>query len=175
MPTNTGVISMELHDLCFLYCWFLCAVNPLLTGAFPYQRWIVRNFVVWLMFFTLLVERWCLIKGFRIAGPVCGVSICSQWILLAIEADVWYLLSFLCKRVVEQTAKIQVSGKLMKLRLCYCNVICHSVMDDINGPVCDETAGHQWFPVARDHWLGALVVQCAVISSPVDSPHKSSA
>ena len=50
----------------------LCAVNPLLTGGFPYARST--------MLFALLVERWCLIKGFCIAGPVCGVSICSKWI-----------------------------------------------------------------------------------------------
>ena len=30
------------------------------------------------MHFALLVKRWCLIKGFHIAGPVCGVSICSN-------------------------------------------------------------------------------------------------
>ena len=60
----------------------LCAVNPLLTGRFPYRRSIVWNCVVWLMHFVLLVERWWLIKGFhiavRIAVPVCGVSICSN-------------------------------------------------------------------------------------------------
>ena len=57
----------------------LCAVKPLLTGGFPYRRSIVRN-CVWLMHFALLVERWCLtnVKGFRFAGPVCGVSICSN-------------------------------------------------------------------------------------------------
>ena len=66
----------------FLVLLVLCAVNPLLTGGFPYRRSIVRNCVVWLMLFALLVERWCLIKGFRIAGPVCGVSSCSKWILL---------------------------------------------------------------------------------------------
>ena len=48
--------------------------------------------------------------------------------------------------------EMQVSRKLMKLRLCYCYVICHSVIDDIIVPVCDETTGHQWIPVARDHW-----------------------
>ena len=56
----------------------LCAGYPLLTGGFPYRRSIVQNCVVWLMHFALLVERWCLIKGFHIAGPVCGVSICSS-------------------------------------------------------------------------------------------------
>ena len=55
-----------------------CAVNPLLTGGFPYRRSIVRNCVVWSMHFALLVERWCLIKGFHIAGPVCCVCICSN-------------------------------------------------------------------------------------------------
>ena len=48
----------------------LCSVNPLLTSRFPYKRSIVRNFVVWLMLFALLAERWCLIRYFRIAGPV---------------------------------------------------------------------------------------------------------
>ena len=56
----------------------LCAVNPLLTGGFPYRRSIVWNCVVWLMHFALLVERWCMIKGFHIPGPVGGVSICSN-------------------------------------------------------------------------------------------------
>ena len=56
----------------------LCAVNPLLTGGFPYRRSIVRNCAVWLMHFALLVECWCLMKDFHIAGPVCGVSICSN-------------------------------------------------------------------------------------------------
>ena len=55
-----------------------CVVNPLLTGGFRYRRPIVRNSVVWLMHFALLAERWYLIKGFHIAGPVCGVSICSN-------------------------------------------------------------------------------------------------
>ena len=56
----------------------LCAVNPLLTGGFPYRRSIVWNCVVWLMHFALLVEHWCMIKGFHIPGPVCGVSIWSN-------------------------------------------------------------------------------------------------
>ena len=60
----------------------------------------------------------------------------------------------------------------MKLRLCYCYIICHSVMDDINGLVCDKTTGHQWIPVPRDHWSGALVVQYAAIPSPVVSHTK---
>ena len=63
--------------------------------------------------------------------------------------------------------------KLMKVRLCHCYVICHSVIDDVAGPVCGETTGHQRILVARSHWSGALVVQCAAIPSPVDSPHKS--
>ena len=66
----------------FVVLLVLCAVNPLLTGGLLYRRSIVRNCVVWLMLFAMLVERWCLIKGFRIAGPVCGVSNCSKWILL---------------------------------------------------------------------------------------------
>ena len=156
----------------FFVLLILCAVNPLLTGGFPYIRLIVRNFAVWLMLFALLVERWCLIKGFRIAGPVCGVFICSQWILLTNEAKLWCLLSYLSERAVEQTVDMQVSRELMKLRLCYCDVICHSVIDDIVVPVCGETIGHLWIPVARGHWSGALEVWCAAIPSPVDSPHK---
>ena len=62
----------------FLELLVLCTVNPLLTGGFPYRQSIVRNCVVCLMHFALLVERWCLIKGFHIAGPMCGVSICSN-------------------------------------------------------------------------------------------------
>ena len=65
--------------------------------------------------------------------------------------------------------------KLMKLRFCCCYVICHSAIGDIIVPVCGETTGHQWIPVARDHWSWTLVVQCAAIPSPVDSSHKRSA
>ena len=85
------------------------------------------------------------------------------------------LLSCLSKRAVEQTVEMQVSRKLMKLRLYYCNVTCHLVIDDITLPMCGETIGHQWIPVARGHWSWTLVVQCAAIPPPVDSPHKSSA
>ena len=101
------------------------------------------------MLFALLVERWCLIKGFRIAGQVCGVFICSQWIPLTNKAKLWCLLSCFSERALEQTEDMQVSRKLMKLRLCYCDVICHSVIDDIIVPVCRETTGHQWITVAR--------------------------
>ena len=62
----------------------------------------------------------------------------------------------------------------MKLILYYCYAIFHSVIDDITGPVCGETTGHLWIPVARDYWSGALVVQCAAIPSPLDSPNKRS-
>ena len=66
-----------------------------------------------------------------------------------------------------------MSRKLMKLRLCYSYVICNSVIDDLTVPVGDETTGHQWIPVARDHWSGTLMVQCAVI--PLQYPvHKIS-
>ena len=65
-----------------------------------------------------------------------------------------------------------MSRKLMKLRLCYCCVICHSVLDDITGPACGESTGHQSIPVARFHWSAVLVVQRAAIPSPEDSPHK---
>ena len=62
----------------FFELLILCAVNPLLNGGFPYRRSIVWNCVVWLIHFALLVERWCMIKGFHIPGPVRGVSICSN-------------------------------------------------------------------------------------------------
>ena len=104
----------------FLVLLVLCAVNPLLTGGFPYRRSIVRNFAVWLMLFALLVERWCLIKGFRIAGEICCVFICSQWILLTNKAKLWCLLSCFSERAPEQTVDMQVSRNLMKPRLCYC-------------------------------------------------------
>ena len=42
MPTITWVIIMELRDLCFLLL-IMCAVNPLLTGSFPYKQSIVRT------------------------------------------------------------------------------------------------------------------------------------
>ena len=106
----------------------LCAVNPLLIGGFPYTRSIVQN---------------C----FRIAVPVCAVSICSQWILFTKEARLWRLLSCLCKRGVEQIMEMQVSRKLMKLKLCYCYVICHSVIDAVAGPVCGETTVTSEFPL----------------------------
>ena len=96
---------------------------------------------------------------------MCGVSICSQWILLTKEAKLWCILSCLSTRAVEQTVGMHVNRKVMKLRLCYCYVICNSVIDYITVPLCVETTGHQWIPVARDHWSGALVVQCAVIPS----------
>ena len=160
----------------FLVLLVLCAVNPLHTGGFPYRRSIVRNSVVWLMLFALLAERWCVIKGFRIAGPVCCVSICSKWILLTKEPKLGCLLSCLSKRAVEQTVDMQGRRKFMKLRLCYCYIFFKSVIDDIVVSVCGETTSHQWIPVARDHWRNeTLVVQCAAIPSPVDSPHKSSA
>ena len=124
------------------------------------------------LLFALLVERWCLIKGFRTAGPVYSVFICSHWILLINEAKLWCLLSCLAEWAVEQTVDMQVSRKLMKPRLCYCYVICISVIDDIIAPVCGETTGHLWIPVVRAPWSGTLVVQCAANPSPVDSPHK---
>ena len=132
----------------------LCAVKPLLSGGFPYKRSIAGNFVDWLMLFASLVERCCLIKGFHIVGPVCGVSICPQWILLTKEAKLWCLLSCLSKRAVEQTVKMQVGRKIIKLGLCYCYVIWNSIIDDIYAPVCGETRGHPWIPVARITGVG---------------------
>ena len=145
----------------FLVLLVLCAVNPLLTGGFPYRRSIVRNCVVWLMLFTLLVERWCLIRGLRIVvSPFVPSGYSSQ---KNRSFDVFFRVCpnelLKTKWAVEQTMDMQVSRKLMKHRLCYCYVICHSVIDDIIVPVCGETTSHQ----------------CAAIPSPVDSPHNSSA
>ena len=78
----------------------------------------------------------------------------------------------LSRRAVEQTVDMKVSRKLMNLRLCYSYVICNSVIDVFTVPVCGETICHQWIPVAKDHWSGALMVQCAVTPSPVDSNHE---
>ena len=151
----------------------LCAVNPLLTGGFPYRRPVVWKCVVWLIHFALLVEHWCMIKVSTSLAQ-CVVSPFVP-ILLTKELKPLCLLSCLSKRAVEQTAEMQVSRKLMKLRLYYCYVTCPLVIDDITVPVCGETTGHQWIPVARGHWSWTLVVQCAAIPPPVDSPHKSSA
>ena len=139
LHTNCRLARCSVSDANEHYHWIawfmpfvllvLCAVNPLLPCGFPYKRSIVRNFVVWLMLFALLVKRWCLIKGSRIAGPVYGVSICSQWILLTKEATLWCILSCLSTRAVEQTVEMHVNRKLMRLRLCYCYVICNSVID----------------------------------------------
>ena len=126
------------------------------------MRSIVRNFVVWLMLFALLAERWGLTKGFRIADQVCAVSICSPWMPLTRKAKRWCILSCLSKRAVE-TMEIQLSRKLVKLILCHCYEICHSVIDDITGPECGETISHQWIPVANDHWSGALMLQCVAM------------
>ena len=60
-------------------------------------------------------------------------------ILLTKEPKLSCLLSCLSKRAVEHTVEMQVSRKLMKLRSCYCYVICHLVIDDIIVPVCGET------------------------------------
>ena len=35
-----------------------------------------------------------------------------------------------------------MSRTFIKLRLCYCYVICHSVIDNITGPVCGEITDH---------------------------------
>ena len=111
----------------------------------PLQAVNSANFAVWLRLFALLVERWCLIKCFRIAGRVCGFSISSQWFLLTKEAKLWCLLSCLSKQAVEQTVEMQVSRKLMKVRICHCYVICHSVIDDITGSAC--VRWNHWSPV----------------------------
>ena len=91
------------------------------------------NVGAWLKVSTLLAQ--CVVSPFV---PI----------LLTKEPKLWCILSCLSKRAVEQTVEMQVSRKLMKLRICYYYVICHSVIDDIIVPVCDETTGHQWIPVA---------------------------
>ena len=67
-----------------------------------------------------------MIKGFHIPGPVCGVSICSN--PPHKKTKFVCLLSCLCKRAVEKTVDMQVSRKLIKLRLYYCYVTCHLVI-----------------------------------------------
>ena len=114
----------------------------------PLQAINSANFAVWLMLFALPMERWCLIKSFRSAVPVCNVSCGSS-------SQKRCLLSCMSKRAVEQTVEMQLSRKHMKNRLCHCYVICHSVIDDITGPVCGETTGHQMIPVARGDWSEA--------------------
>ena len=61
---------MELHDLCFLYFWScLRWIHCSLADSFTSGTVLFS-----VMLFALLVERWCLIKVFRIAVPVWGVS-----------------------------------------------------------------------------------------------------
>ena len=74
-------------------------------------------------------------QKFRSAVPVCDVSCGSS-------PQKRCLLSCMPKRAVEQTVDMQVSRKHMKVRLCHCYVICHSVIDDITGPC-----------VRWNHWL----------------------
>ena len=115
------------------------------------------NVDAWLKVSTLLAQ--CVVSPFV---PI----------LITTESKLWFKSSFLSclsKRAVEQTVDMQVSRQFMKLRLCYCYVICHSVIDDIIVPVC---TGHQWIPVARDHWGWTLAVQYAAIPLLVDSSHK---
>ena len=138
----------------------LCAVNPLLTGGFPYRRSIVWNCVVWLMHFALLAEHWCMIKGFHIPGPVCGVSICSNPPHKRTKA----FMSFMFVQTSCSTNSGDASeSKTHETQIILFYVTCHLVIDDITVPVCGETTGHQWIPVARGHWSWTLVVQCAAI------------
>ena len=124
----------------------LCAVNPVLIGGFPYRRSIVRSFGVWLMLFALMVEHWCLIKGFRIVGPVCGISICSQWILHT------------KKRRFDVFFHVCPNELLNKQWRC---------------KWVDKPLVASGLPVARNRWSGVLVVQWAAVPSILDSPQKS--
>ena len=128
----------------------------------------LRYVVVWSMLFVLLVECWCLIKGSTLLAQ-CAVSIFVSNGSSSQKKRNFDIFFHVYPNAVEQTVEMQVRRKLMKLILCYCYVIWHSVIDYISGPVCGETTGHQWIPVAC-----VLVVQCATISSPVVSPHKMS-
>ena len=85
----------------------MCAVNPLLTGGFPYKRSTVRNFVVWLMFNELLNKLW----RFKWENPWNSYYVVLLW---KSSFQNWW---------------------------------------------------HYW--LARDHWSGALLVQCDGIPSPV--------
>ena len=133
-----------------------------MCGETAAHWWIPLDAFHSAMLFALLAERWGLTKGFRIADQVCAVSICSPWMSLTRKAKRWCILSCLSKRAVE-TMEIQLSRKLVKLILCHCYEICHSVIDDITGPECGETISHQWIPVANDYWSGALMLQCVAM------------
>ena len=148
-------------------------MNPLLTGGFLYRRSIVWNCVVWLMHFALLVERWCMIKGFHIPCPACGASICSNppnkrtkafmTSIMSVQMSCWTNSGYASESKTHETQII----------LLLCNLSLSNY--DLTVPVCGKTTGHQLIPVARGHWSWTLVVQCAAIPPPVDSPHKSSA
>ena len=47
------------------------------------------------MLFALLVEHWCLIKSFSIAGPVCGDPNGPYWFYSTKEAKLWCFVSCL--------------------------------------------------------------------------------
>ena len=93
------------------------------------------------------------------------------------KAKLWCILSCLSTRAVEQTVDMHVSRKLMKLRLCYCYVICKSVIGYITVPVCVETTGNlSGFPLQGitgvERWWSSATVRWF---HRVDSPHKMSA
>ena len=128
-------------------------------------------------------ELCCLINAFRIAGgmlmfderfPHCWPSV---WCLHLFQSSSQKNRSFgvffhVCP---SELLNKQWRCKWVENSWNSDNVICHSVINDIIVPLCGETIGHQWIPVARDHWSLTLVVQCAAIPSPVESSHKSSA
>ena len=143
----------------------LCAVNPLLTGGFPYRRSIVWNCVVWLMYFALLVERWCMIKGFHTPGPVCGVSICSNPPHKRTEA---FMSSFMFVQRSCWTNNGDANESKThetQIMLLLCNLSFSNWWHYC--PCVRWITGHQWIPVARGHWSWTLVVLCAAIPPPV--------
>ena len=165
---------MELYDLCFLNCWFYvrrihCSLADSLTGDQKCGTVLFDN--------AFCIADGTLMLALLKVSTLLAQCVVSPFvpILITKEPKFWCLLSRVSKRAVEQTVEMQMSWKRMKFRLCYCYVICHSVIDDIIVPVCGENIYYQWISVARDHWSWTLVVQSAAISSPVDSSHKSSA
>ena len=158
----------------------LCAVNPLLTGGFSHRLSIVRSFVVWSLLSELLVELWCLISDFRIAGLVCSVSIGSKGFMFSFmfaRTSSWSNGRFASQL---KTPDAPMMSRVDRGLLC---VICHSAIDDITSPAYGET-GNRWIPAAMDAWnqhldsrpkgCGETTVMWWNHRSPVNSRRKGS-
>ena len=122
------------------------AVNPLLTGGFPYKRSTVRNFVVWLMFewaveqpveiqvrkpvklmlcctvMEIVIPKLMILlarKGsleWSFAGPVWRDSIAGG---TPHKRSAWYFLSCLPERTAKRTVELPVGWNRMR---CHCYV-----------------------------------------------------